>query len=55
MHEGKEREALAYVLRVTLVLLKSDGDRFNELLEMVGEAKAGELKEWLKNSRKKYV
>ncbi len=51
MHEGKEKEALGYVLQVTFKLLKSDGEVFNEVLARVDAAKAKELKAWIAATR----
>ena len=47
LHEGKEADALRYVLRVTHRLLRSHGETFNEVLEMVDESKTQELIAWL--------
>lgn len=54
IHEGKEKEALGYVLQVTFALLKSEGEKFNELLSLVDETKAKELKSWLETTRERF-
>jgi hypothetical protein len=53
MKDGKEEEALNLVLRCVFGLLKSDGEKFNELLSKVDKAKSNELKNWLVDSLKK--
>lgn len=51
LHEGKEKEALAYVLKVTFRLLKSEGEVFNEILALTPEAKSKELSTWVRTTR----
>ena len=53
LHEGKEKEALVYVLQVTFTLLKSEGEVFNEVLSLVDEPKKKELSAWVQNTRSK--
>jgi len=45
--------AIGLLLQVTFTLLKSDGEVFNELLSLVDENKAKELKTWLQGARSK--
>ena len=45
--------AIGLLLQVTFTLLKSDGEVFNELLSLVDENKAKELKSWLQGARSK--
>ena len=51
MEEGKEREALGYLLKVLFVLLKGEGAAFETLLAGVSPSKAEELKTWLRQTQ----
>jgi len=45
--------AINLLLQVTFSLLKSEGEKFNEVLTLVDESKAKELKTWLETTRSK--
>lgn len=53
LKEGKEVEAMNLLLLVVFGFLKSDGDKFNALLELVDNAKRDGLKLWVKDSLEK--
>jgi len=46
-------KAIALLLQNTYTMLKGDGERFEELLDMVDEAKKKELKAWLESTIKR--
>jgi len=43
--------AIGLLLQVAYGCLQSDGEKFNELLELVDQNKAKELRTWLENTR----
>jgi len=54
LDKDKSDVAIALLLRVVYRLLSSDGERFNELLELVDADKAQELRVWLEDARSRH-
>ena len=50
----RKDEAIALLLRVVFELLKSDGVKYNTLLEAVDSEKRLQLGEWLEQSLRRY-
>jgi len=53
LDKSKTDVAINLLLQVTFSLLKSEGEKFNEVLTLVDESKAKELKTWLDTTRSK--
>lgn len=51
LDSNKKDAAIEYLLMVIFKMLKSDGEVFNEVIELSG--KANELKIWLRETRSK--
>lgn len=45
--------AINLLLQVVFDCLKSEGEKFNEVIDLVDENKAKELKSWIENTRSK--
>jgi len=46
--------AIALLLKVVFYSLKSEGETFNEVLALVDEGKAKELKAWVESTKKRF-
>jgi len=53
LDRSQTEKAIALLLQNTYAMLKGDGERFEELLAMVDEAKRQELKVWLESTIKR--